>query len=307
MSKAPTIDAALALINGQLTARGYTRLDSEQVAALRSRTAPGEAIGMLDDLRDRVQGIDEGTHRTAVEAVLANTQLSAEQRAFMEARLLQIVNTVGAHVVAGEPFYPGGKVPPVTLTGFGELHDYCDANELGGLCDDAITEEANRLFPGRTDAETVATQEWMQISDRIQTLADEWIVNAQGVFQSGQWWDRTTLVGKDREALPAFCELEVDVPLGWWGVTGPNDGCPNFSCGYYRLWIDSKQSALSGGTPQFTLELLDEDTEQVCVILATDDWIDMQACIATLPSSREYLEIERGRAASRHNAEQGSR
>jgi hypothetical protein len=34
------------------------------------------------------------------------------------------------------------------------------------------------------------------------------------------------------------------------------------------------------------------------VILATDDWIDMQACLATLPASRKYLALERGRAAS---------
>ena len=307
MNAAPSIEAAVEVVNGQLAARGAPRLNLEQVDVLRSRSAAEEAIGMLDDLRDRVGGIGEDVHRIAIEAVLANTQLSAEQRAFVQARLLQIINTVAAHVFTGEPFYPGGKVPPMTLTGFGELHDYCDANELGGLCDDAITEEANRLFPGRTEAETVATQEWMQISDRIQTLADEWIVSAHGVFHSGEWWDRTALVGKYREGLPAFGELEVDVPLGWRDVTGPDDGCPNFSCGYYRLWIDSKESALSGGTPQFTLELLDEDTEQVCVILATDDWIDMQACIVTLPSSRECLEIERGRAASRRNAEEGGR
>lgn len=295
MNAAPSVEAAIAVVNGQLAARGYPRLNSEQVAALRAPCAPEEAIGMLDDLRDRVGGIGEDTHRIAIEAVLANAQLNVEQRAFAQARLLQIINTVAAHVIAGEAFYPGGKVPPVTLASFGELHDYADANEFGGLCDDAITEEGNRLFPGRTDEETVATQDWMQISNRIQTLADEWIVTAPRVFQSGAWCERTELVGKYREALPAFGELEVDVPLGWWDVTEPNDGCPNFACGYYRLWMDSKPSALSGGTPQFTLELLDENAEQVCVLLATDDWIDMQSCLATLPPSRNCLAMERGR------------
>lgn len=289
-----SIEAAVAAINTDLTARGYSPLDDEQVAAMNARFAPHEAIGMLDDLRDRVGGIGEATHRIAIEAVLANTALSTEQRVFMEARLLQIVNSVGAHVVTGEPFYPGGKVPPVTLVGFSEVHDYCDANELGGLCDDEITEEANRLFPDRTDADTLATQGWMEISNRVQMLADEWIATAHPVFRAGEWQDRTQIVGRYREALPAFGELDVELPVGWWDVTGPNDGCPNFACGFYRLWTDSNQSSLSGGTARFILELLDESLEQVCVILSTDDWIDMQACIATLPPSRDYLQVERG-------------
>lgn len=299
MSGAATIDAAITAINSDLHARGYGGLDSEQRAAMFARCAPGEAIGMLDDLRDRVGGLSEATHRIAVEAVLANTALSTEQRAFMEARVLQIVNTIGAHVVAGKPFYPGGKVPPVTLVGFGEVHDYCDANELGGLCHDDITEEANRLFPDRTDSDTLATQGWMEISNRIQTLADEWIATAQPVFRSREWHERTRIVGTYREALPAFGELDVELPVGWWDVTGPSDGCPNFACGFYRLWTDSKQASLSGNTPRFILELLDDNLEQVSVVLSTDDWIDMQACIATLPPSRDYLAMEKGSASSR--------
>lgn len=295
MNGAPTIEAAITAINSDLHARGYGGLDSEQRAAMFSQCAPHEAIGMLDDLRDRVGGLSEATHRIAVEAVLAHTALRPEQRAFIEARLLQIVNTIGAHVVAGEPFYPGGRVPPVTLVGFSEVHDYCDANELGGLCDDDITEEASRLFPDRTDSDTLATQGWMEISNRIQTLADEWIATAQPVFRSGKWRDRTRLAGNYREALPAFGELDVDLPVGWWDVTGPNDGCPSFACGFYRLWTDSKQSSLSGDTPRFILELLDESLEQVSVILSTDDWLDMMACIATLPPSRDYLSLEKGR------------
>lgn len=298
MSAPPTVEAAITAIDSNLHARGYSGLDSEQRGAMFARCAPGEAIGMLDDLRDRVVGLSEATHRIAVEAVLANTSLSPEQRAFMEARLLQIVNTIGAHVAAGEPFYPGGKVPPLTLAGFSEVHDYCDANELGGLCDDDIIEEANRLFPDRTDADTLATQDWMEICNRLQTLADEWIAAAQPVFRSGEWRDRRRIVGAYREALPDFGEVDIELPVGWWDVTGPNDGCPNFACGCYRLWTDSKQASLSGDTPRFILELLDENLEQVSVVLSTDDWIDMQACIATLPPSRDYLAMEKGRATS---------
>lgn len=94
MNHATNIEAAIAAMNTDLAARGYSLLDGEQVAAMNARFAPHEAIGMLDDLRDRVGGIGEATHRIAIEAVLANTALSTELRAFMEARLLQIVNTV---------------------------------------------------------------------------------------------------------------------------------------------------------------------------------------------------------------------
>lgn len=109
MNGAPTIEAAVAAINTDLSARGYGALDAGQEAAMHERCAPHEAIGMLDDLRDRVGGVTEATHRMALEAILTNAALSPEQRAFMEARLLQIVNTVGSHVVGGEPFYPAAR------------------------------------------------------------------------------------------------------------------------------------------------------------------------------------------------------
>lgn len=297
MSAAPTIAQAVASINSVLTARGFPPLDEDQVAALGARGAPAEAIGMLDELRDRVHGISHAAHRIAVEAVLANTRLSAQQRAFIEARLLQIVNTLCAHVVGAQPFYPGGRIPPKTLTGFCEVHEYCDANQLGGLCDDAVTHEANHLFSQRTDVETVATQEWMDISDRIQTLADEWIVMSKGALESSVWQDRTHLVGQYRQALPAFGELDVEVPVGWWDVTGPNDGSPNFACGHYRLWVGHAQSGKSEATPRFVLELLGDNMEPVRAILATNDWTAMEACVATLGPSRDCLALHRSDGA----------
>lgn len=293
MSAAHTIAQAVASVNSVLTARGFPPLDEDQVAALGARGAPAEALGMLDELLDRVHGISHAEHRIAVEAVLANTRLNAQQRAFIEARLLQIVNTVGGHVVRANPFYPGGRVPPKTLTSFGELHEYCDANQLGGLCDGAVTQEANQLFSQRTDVETVATQEWMDISDRTQTLADEWIVMSSGALESSVWHDRTHLVGQYRQALPAFGELDVEVPVGWWDITGPNDDCPSFACGHYRLWVGHAQGGKSEETPRFVLELLGDNMERVRVIMATDDWIAMEACVATLGPSRDCLALDR--------------
>lgn len=297
MSAAPTTPQAVASINSVLTARGFPPLDEDQVAALGARGAPAEALRMLDELRDRVHGISHAVHRIAVEAVLANTRPNAQQRAFIEARLLHIVNTLGGHVVRAEPFYPAGRIPPKTLTSFCEVHEYCDANQLGGLCDDAVTHEANHLFSQRTDVETMATQEWMDISDRIQTLADEWIVMSSGALKSSVWEDRTYLVGQYRQALPAFGELDVEVPVGWWDVTGPNDGSPNFACGHYRLWVGRARSEMAEETPRFVLELLDDKMEPVRVILATGDWTAMQACVATLGPSRDCLALHRSDGA----------
>lgn len=297
MSDAPSVEQAIACANAVLMARGFPPLDPEQVAVLKAQGRPAEAIGMLDELRDRVVGISHAVHRIGVEAVLGNTRLTAEQRAFVEARLLQIVNTVGAHVVRGEAFYPGGPVPP-PLTSFAELHDYCDANELGGLCDESIMAEGNRLFPGRSDSGTLATQQWMEFSDRVQALADEWIVAFRSVFRRPEWYGRTRIGGQYREALPGFGPLDVELPVGWWDVTGPNDGCPNFACGHYRLWVGRAEIDKRDDTARFILELLNENIEPVRTILATDDWIAMEACIASLPASRDYLAMELNRAAA---------
>lgn len=38
---------------------------------------------------------------------------------------------------------------PVDVASFSELHDYIDANELGGFCDDKILDQINDHFGGR--------------------------------------------------------------------------------------------------------------------------------------------------------------
>lgn len=67
-------------------------------------------------------------------------------------------------------------VVPVILEEFGELHDHVDANEYGGMCEDAIVDEGNLLFPERTD-DTIATQGLMDVFEDIQTYLDLWITS----------------------------------------------------------------------------------------------------------------------------------
>lgn len=184
--------------------------------------------------RDRVGGIGEAAHRFRVEAVLQRTSLNGEQRAFVEARLLQISSTVASHVASGDPLCPGAKAPPRSLASFTDLYDYCDADALGGLADPAVVAQGRRPFPSRTNADTLETQGWTQMCDRIRALADEWIVLARGSLGSPSWQARASLLGHS--------ELDdVDPPLGWMvGRQRARRRAPRFACGLYRLCIEGR-------------------------------------------------------------------
>ena len=65
---------------------------------------------------------------------------------------------------------------PLNVTCFGDLHDYVDANEYGGLCDDDVIDVGNRLFPERTD-DTIKTQAFMDVCEEVQCHLNNWISN----------------------------------------------------------------------------------------------------------------------------------
>ncbi len=62
-----------------------------------------------------------------------------------------------------------GQVPP-TVTEFGMLHQFLDANEIGGLCDGA--EEIRGVFP-RENAEQEAV--FVAAANRVQHALDDWL------------------------------------------------------------------------------------------------------------------------------------
>lgn len=107
--------------------------------------------------------------------IAATEKYSAEQRVFIGQRITRIKAEVLHAVAYCEPL--AGKIVPITITSFGDLHDYCDANELGGLCDDDITAKGSGLFPERTDNGTLATQAWMDACDVIQDTIHDWIAS----------------------------------------------------------------------------------------------------------------------------------
>lgn len=71
------------------------------------------------------------------------------------------------------------------IKSFGDLHDYVDANEYGGLCRNDINAKAEELMPQRTDAGTIATQEFMRACNELQDKVDLWIKSDQ--FKTNKW------------------------------------------------------------------------------------------------------------------------
>ena len=71
------------------------------------------------------------------------------------------------------------------IKSFADLHDYVDANEYGGLCRDDITARAEELMPQRTDADTLATQEFMDAGNSQQDKVNLWIESEQ--FKTNKW------------------------------------------------------------------------------------------------------------------------
>jgi hypothetical protein len=60
---------------------------------------------------------------------------------------------------------------------FGELHDYVDANEFGGLCRDDISAKADELFPHvGEDDDGIASQAFMVASNELQDELNAWII-----------------------------------------------------------------------------------------------------------------------------------
>lgn len=70
------------------------------------------------------------------------------------------------------------RVPAWKIASFGDLHDYVDANEYGGLCDDEVIDRGNELFPERTD-DTIKSQGLMDACEEIQNTLDAWIKSGE--------------------------------------------------------------------------------------------------------------------------------
>lgn len=106
------------------------------------------------------------------------------QRLFMGQRVTRAKAEVLAAVAYRQPFYIGGKVVPDTIPDFATLHDYCDANCLGGMCEDGAWQEGEALFP---DPETPKDDSaWLTACNIIQQAVHLWIANGTMKLQAQQ-------------------------------------------------------------------------------------------------------------------------
>lgn len=281
------IEAAIKAVDDDLQAHGYSGLDEEQRAVMRDRYEGEQAIGMLDDLRDRVGGISDATWTLAVSTVIEHTTFSPDQRDFVDARILQAVREIAPRLSEETPFYPGGPVPSAALVReFSDLHSFCDANELGGLCDPEISSAAERLFPERSDPETVHSQAWMSVANQIQNAVSEWLSRPAGSADD-RWNVAEMRLGS---SLGDFA-----VPVGWWGVSMPDTREQAYERGLYQLRVEP------GSETNLALDLRDEQGAKVTTIFRTADRLLMHACLLTLPPSPDYLAMERRHRPLRGN------
>jgi hypothetical protein len=66
------------------------------------------------------------------------------------------------------------NIIPSTVKSFSELHDYVDANCLGGLCDDVMAEIMIQCYGGRDEHEGMP-QGMLDTINNAQNAIDEWI------------------------------------------------------------------------------------------------------------------------------------
>lgn len=68
---------------------------------------------------------------------------------------------------------------PETVRSFSVLHDYMDANCLGGVCDEHLQPVFEAIFP-QPERETFLTGPFMQALGRVQSRLDVWLAEPQG-------------------------------------------------------------------------------------------------------------------------------
>lgn len=68
----------------------------------------------------------------------------------------------------------GRRIPAKKITCFADLHDYVDANEYGGFCDDIFAGFMIEAFGGRDEHEGMP-EEMIEFMSAAQNAIDDWI------------------------------------------------------------------------------------------------------------------------------------
>lgn len=61
------------------------------------------------------------------------------------------------------------------ITGFSDLHDYVDANEYGGFCDDEVADALIEHFGGRGLLDESLPDAYLDFMNAAQSAIDAWI------------------------------------------------------------------------------------------------------------------------------------
>jgi hypothetical protein len=104
-----------------------------------------------------------------------------------------------------------GRIPD-TVESFSELHDYVDANEFGGFCDDAIADAMIAYFGGR-DADEGMPDAMLDYINDCQNAINEWLADHGHRLYKREFPDFT---------------LDVAIPECFEDRSWHNDAMPSF-------------------------------------------------------------------------------
>lgn len=101
---------------------------------------------------------------------------------------------------------------PADVKSFAELHDYIDANELGGFCDDTVNTPLIEALGGWDDSEHEnPCQAYIDFVDECQNAVDAWIKTgelSQGDYFEGLLRDLAPLIRSEAKWRQLAGELQ---------------------------------------------------------------------------------------------------
>lgn len=120
------------------------------------------------------------------------------QRDFINERIVVMKAQILHSILTGTPYADKPFTLPA-IKSYGDLHDLCDANTLGGWCDDVSYVAARReaLFDREGDK---PGDDWMTAANEAQDAVDEWITS--GSMASAVSW-----IGRILDAEQVDCLL----------------------------------------------------------------------------------------------------
>lgn len=121
------------------------------------------------------------THQNLLPTLLRGATLAKEAQEARDAAIAYLRKETVARMKAEiledmQPTGPIGMRMPADIASFSDLHDYVDANEYGGMCEDALNDAFCSFFGGRDEHEGMPDA-YITFFDECQGEIDEWLKN----------------------------------------------------------------------------------------------------------------------------------